>query len=190
MSNKIVTERLIVTRYVKALFDFAVKENKVHQIQQNFEFFNKVITESKKAKSIVLNPFIAINIQKNLINTIKSHVKIDKISQDFIDLLIKNRRLYLFPNIYKTFVNYVYDYNNELQVFVTSAIKLDQKQEKEITDLLTNKYNKKIIFNNIVDSSIIGGLIIKINHHMIDSSINTELNEFIAGSKQSLLTFN
>ena len=190
MSNNIVTQGLVVNRYVKSLFDFAVSKQKTQEIKQDFDSIQALIAESSQAKAMILNPFIAANKQQKLLKTINKHFNLDKITQNFFNLLIKNRRFYLFSHIHKAYNKQLLAYNNELQIDVTSVTKLSASQEQEITDLITKKYDKKEIFNNIVDSNIIGGLIIKINNHMIDCSISEELNRFVAGSKQSLLTFN
>ena len=190
MSNNIVTQRLVVNRYVKSLFDLAVVAQKTQEIQQDFAAIKALISQSSKAKAMILNPFIAVNKQKQLLETINTHFKLDKITQNFFNLLIQNRRFYLFSHICKIFNNHLLAYNNQLTIDVTSVTKLSKKQEQEITDIIAKKYNKKVIFNNVVDSNIIGGLIIKINNHMIVCSISEELNRFVAGSRQSLLTFN
>jgi F-type H+-transporting ATPase subunit delta len=190
MSNNIVTQRLVVNRYVKSLFSFAVTAQKTQEIKQDFTIIKALISQSGQAKAIMLNPFITVSKQQELLKVVNKHFKLHKITQNFFNLLIKNRRLYLFPNISKIFDKHLIAHNDELKVDVTSVSKLSDQQKQEITDLIAKKYNKKVIFNNIVDSNIIGGLIIKINNHMIDCSISEELNRFIAGSKQSLLTFN
>ncbi len=62
-------------------------------------------------------------------------------------------------------------------VYVTTAVELDEGQKKAVEDKLlkTSGYKKVEIYYE-VDASIIGGMIIRINDRVVDSSVRTKLD--------------
>ena len=58
---------------------------------------------------------------------------------------------------------------------VTSAVPLDESQTVEIADKLSTAMGKKIIVETKLDSSIIGGLVIRVGDRLIDASTRGQL---------------
>lgn len=58
---------------------------------------------------------------------------------------------------------------------VTSAVPLDESQAVEIADKLSTAMGKKIIVETKLDSSIIGGLVIRVGDRLIDASTRGQL---------------
>ena len=67
-------------------------------------------------------------------------------------------------------------------VSVISAVELDKKYKTAITEKLSKKLDKKINCNWVIDPSIIGGLIVKIDDNVIDTSIKNKLEKLMKGS--------
>ena len=60
---------------------------------------------------------------------------------------------------------------------VFSPYKLDKKEEDDLKKIILNKTNgKNILLLTHIDSSLLGGLIVKYGSKMIDTSIRTKLN--------------
>lgn len=60
---------------------------------------------------------------------------------------------------------------------VTSAQALAPAQLGRLRDALSAKYGRSIAFNHIIDPSLIGGLRVQVGDDVIDSSIQTRLND-------------
>ena len=67
---------------------------------------------------------------------------------------------------------------NEKNIEVISSIDLEDEIKNKLKQEISTVTGKKIKIVNIVDKNILGGLIIKINSLMIDSSIKTKLNKY------------
>lgn len=61
-------------------------------------------------------------------------------------------------------------------VDVTSAVELDDKLRKLITDKAKNELGLDALLNETVDKSILGGIIMSVNGKCIDASMTTQLN--------------
>ena len=81
-----------------------------------------------------------------------------------------------FVAIFEEFIRTVKEFKNIGLAYITSAIELDDEKKKQIEARLleTSKY-EKMELEFLVDESIIGGLIIRINDRVLDSSISKRL---------------
>lgn len=55
--------------------------------------------------------------------------------------------------------------------------KIIKWSRKKINRKIGKKYNKKVVLNLVVDKSIIGGGIIKVNDEIIDGSIKNQISD-------------
>ena len=92
-------------------------------------------------------------------------------------------RLYILEGIFKVFKLMIQNKNNETNVEVITATKLQDKMKLKLTTKLEKITGKKIIINNLIEESIIGGIIVKINSLMIDSSLKTKLDKYQFSTK-------
>ena len=77
----------------------------------------------------------------------------------------------------REFLNEVARRRGEITVEVFSPFKLDKKEEDDLKKIILNKINaKNISLLTHIDSSLLGGLIVKYGSKMIDTSIRTKLN--------------
>lgn len=190
MTSKIVTERLVVDRYTKALFELAQESQQLKTIWNDFILIDRVLETIPKSRAIIENPFIAADIQLQLLQLIKSNSDMSEVSYKFLSLLVKNRRLCLFYEIKDSLLKALQEFNNELAVTIISSIALDKKQSQEISDILEKSFSKKIIFSSKIDEKILGGVVIKVGSQMIDCSLASKLKRLVNESKESLSALN
>ena len=77
----------------------------------------------------------------------------------------------------REFLNEVARRRGEIVVEVFSPYELDKKEEDDLKKIILNKTNgKNISLLTHIDSSLLGGLIVKYGSKMIDTSIRTKLN--------------
>ena len=188
MTNKIVINNVVVNRYAKALFGLTSEGRNVDLILKELQLVSTVLESSAKARAIVDNQFVPMDVQEKFLAVLEENLDLTENSKDFFKLLIKNRRLYLYDLVVKSFVRLVRNCNNEAEAVIISVKALKDVQIKDISDILEKKYSKKIICSNKVDDNIIGGIMIKIGSHMIDCSVANKLKQFAAESEKALLT--
>lgn len=102
--------------------------------------------------------------------------KINENEENFIKLLIENKRLMVIPHIYNIFeeLKAVEEGTMEAQIIV--ADKPDSKVVESLINSLENKFNKKIDSKLVVDKSIIGGTKIIVGDTVIDASVKGQLD--------------
>ena len=102
--------------------------------------------------------------------------QIDENGQNLIRVLAENKRLSALPDVATLFNQYKAEFDKEIEVDVTSAIKLTKVQQTSISAALEKRLSRKVNLICNVDKTIVAGLIIKAGDTVIDGSIQTKLN--------------
>ncbi|WP_343153673.1 F0F1 ATP synthase subunit delta [Buchnera aphidicola (Mindarus keteleerifoliae)] len=160
--------------YAKAIFEFSVESNQIDYWEKKLFFFSKV-SESKIIKKILLSGYSYKYIIK--VFSIACEKKLGKIEKKIIYLLAINKRLIYLKNIFSFFLKYKNQHNNIIKVDLISPFNLSNSNMNNISNFLKKKFSKNITLNLIVDISIIGGIIIKVDDLVIDNSLQTYLKQ-------------
>lgn len=165
-------------RYSKALMEMlSDRKNDTEfaaKFQEEFEFVVKTVEENLELKNFISNPVISCGDKKDVLGQIfKGNVSAEILN--FLFLLSENSRLDILPDILASFREEIDKLQNILRAKVTSAIELDDAQKSALTEKLRSKTGADIEPEYNIDSSILGGIIIKIKDTVIDLSIKKKI---------------
>ena len=102
-------------------------------------------------------------------------VDVDAHWQNFIRLLAANKRLDVLPEIAAQYEMLRAQYENELDVEVTSAVALDEAQRKKLLTALKTRFKRDVRMTTSIDPRLLGGAVIRAGDLVIDGSINGRL---------------
>lgn len=159
--------------YAKAAFDFAVEKQTVAQWQEMLVFAGAVAQDAS-IKEILKGAYSASKLAEIFIGVCGE--QIDDNGQNLIRVLAENKRLSALPDVATLFNQYKAEFDKEIEVDVTSAIKLTKAQQTSISAALEKRLSRKVNLICNVDKTIVAGLIIKAGDTVIDGSIQTKLN--------------
>ena len=159
--------------YAKAAFDFAVEKQTVAQWQEMLVFAGAVAQDTS-IKEILKGAYSASKLAEIFIGVCGE--QIDENGQNLIRVLAENKRLSALPDVATLFNQYKAEFDKEIEVDVTSAIKLTKAQQTSISAALEKRLSRKVNLICNVDKTIVAGLIIKAGDTVIDGSIQTKLN--------------
>jgi F-type H+-transporting ATPase subunit delta len=100
---------------------------------------------------------------------------IDAHWQNFVRLLSQNKRLEALPQIAVQFELLRAQYENEVDVEVTSAVPMDADQQAKLIASLKNRFKRDVRITTAVDASLLGGAVIRAGDLIIDGSIKGRL---------------
>ena len=92
--------------------------------------------------------------------------------------LANNGKLFLLKNIFVEFNNLLDEKNGVIEVTITTIDSIEKALQNKIQSSLEKTLNCKIKLKEIIDKSIIGGIILKVNSIMIDNSIKNKLQDY------------
>lgn len=100
---------------------------------------------------------------------------LDTESENFVRLLVSNRRLNLLKQISEQFENYRAEEEGYVAVSVRSAYAVDDGQRTQMESILTKTLGKTPRLDVTVDESLIGGVLIKAGDRVIDASVRGQI---------------
>jgi F-type H+-transporting ATPase subunit delta len=103
--------------------------------------------------------------------------KLDSQAANFVSLLASNGRLELLPEILDLYENYRANHEKTVEVLLTSAVELTEKQLTDLNSTLETKLGRKVNINCQTDPTLMGGMIVRAGDLVIDASIRGKLND-------------
>ncbi|MDP2812180.1 MAG: ATP synthase F1 subunit delta [bacterium] len=101
----------------------------------------------------------------------------DFVVANFLSYLRQHRLEKMIPKILKELENIYFSEHQIISASIYSKEKLDEKQVKNIVKRIEEKTNKKVISQEEIDESLIGGAVVKYGNMVIDLSIKSQLNK-------------
>lgn len=162
----------IARRYARGLFALGGRD-RTHDLGALGEVFTQLLTRWQ-------NPSVPMQVKKNLVTEIAAGVAPDDMElRQLLLLLVANRRERLLPEIAAEYTVLMQKKMQIVEVRVTSSHTLDSKQTEEIKKTVAAKLQKKINVEFVVDTDILGGLIIAWDHKVWDFSLKTKLQVIV-----------
>lgn len=99
----------------------------------------------------------------------------DKFGNNFLKLLLENKRSNVLPEIAEHFGALKADVENSVAATVTSAAPLSQALQDEIASSLKKRLGRDVSITTEIDENLIGGAIIRAGDVVIDGSLRARL---------------
>ena len=164
-------------RYSLALFELSNENKSLDVIEEQSLSILKLIRVNKEFDNLIKDPTGNQEDLISIINKFSDAFKINILLKNFMIFLIKKRRFFYLEKILKSFIDVCSTKRGEIIAEIKSAKELSDKEIDILTDDLTQNFKSKIKINYKYDKSLIGGLIIKVNSIMIDTSIKNKLQQ-------------
>ena len=167
----------IASPYAEALLELSINSNSVDKTSQELSLIINIINESTDLKQFLSNPLINANKKKNVINKLFV-TEVSNFVLKFLLVLIDRRRISLLNIIIDIYFNLVYKTESTVLTEVSSASSLTEVQQNALIDkikIMTKSQNVKLV--TTIDTSLIGGFIVKIGSKVIDASLSGKLKQ-------------
>lgn len=165
----------ITVRYAKALFELA-REKKVTEAVKKDMAYIQIIAKSVEDFQFLIESPIIKSSKKQEIFRLMFGKSVEKITLDFLFLILKNRREVYISDIARNFLDLARrDLGIKSASFV-SAIEINAKSLEEIKRVAEKLFNTKIEIALDVKPEILGGFVLRVEDQQFDASIATKLN--------------
>jgi F-type H+-transporting ATPase subunit delta len=176
----------ISVRYSRALFDFAVEKKLVDKVYQDMIYISE-LCKIPEVKELLKSPIIVPSKKTEIFHKITGS-EIQKITLSLLDMVVKNGRENFLPAIARAFIHETKEYKGITESVLTTAVQVDDKIKKQITDFVSGIFHTKVEIKEVIDKDIIGGFILKVEDNYIDASIRNKLRKIEKELKGSSLS--
>ena len=165
----------IAAPYARALFDFSLEKNIMHQITADFQNLDVFLAKTSDLVEYLNNPLISNTKKEELLTkTLKSQLNQETFK--FLNVLIKRDRINLLQSVIDNYLSLVYSLASVKMIEVSTAYPFTNIQKntliKKLKEITKAREIRLIIY---VDPNLIGGFLIKTNSKVIDFTVKNQL---------------
>jgi len=172
-------ENAIIARpYATAVFSLAMAANDLPQWSEVLDVLAE-ISKNSQINKLLYNPRVTWQQRATLINECAVDALREAPQQinNFIKLLAVNNRLVVLPEIAAFYRELCAEKAQIIKAQIISAVILEKQQQEKLQQALSKRLQREIEMQYQQDEALIGGMIIRIGDHIIDSSIRGKLEK-------------
>ena len=161
-------------RYAKSLISISKEQNSLETSFNDILLVSSVCSSNKDFVNLLKTPIVKTDLKIKILNELLAK-SISDLTLSFIILIAKKKREILLPEIAECFIALYKNNKNIKKVSVVTAKPLDDDLRKEVMSYIEKQSNSKIELEEIIDESLIGGAIIRMDDKQLDASISSKL---------------
>lgn len=167
----------IAVPYARALFDFSVNKNIMHQITADFQNLETFLNENAELTGYLNNPILSDTAKREILAKIlKSQINAETFK--FLMLLIDKNRINVLSSVITGYLELVYETASIKMIQVSTAFPFTSSQKDALIQKLKELTDAREIRLVIeVDPNLIGGFLIKTESKVIDFTIKNQLQK-------------
>lgn len=164
------------TRYSQSLIELAIEQKSLEKVAGDMASLSGIIDQSADFKNMLKSRVIKSEKKAEILTAILSG-KVNELTQRFAQLLAKNGRAELLPQIAKDFRDRFEIHQGVLRMRLISAVALDDQTKSKIKSAVKTDRWKDIIFEEEINPDIIGGYILRTDYIQFDAGVKSQLEE-------------
>lgn len=162
-------------RYAKALYDVAREAGAAEAIGQEMEQVVAVCADDAAARGVLTRPWIKPADRRAVAGAIARKVGARKLVQDFVGLVAERGRADHLPEIVAAYQTLVDTELGRARAQVRTAVALTDGEKRELSGKLERALGKRIILEEQVDATLLGGFIAQVGSLIFDGSLDGQL---------------
>ena len=167
----------IAAPYARALFDFSVEKNIMHQITADFQNLDIFLEETPELMEYLTNLIVKQEVKSEILTkTLKSQLNTETFK--FLMVLVERDRINLLTTIIESYLELIYQTASIKMIEVSTASAFTNLQKDTLIQKLkelTNAREIRLVIN--VEPSLIGGFLIKTDSKVIDFTVKNQLQK-------------
>lgn len=174
MSNKSFI-KTIALPYAEALIKLTEENTATLDLAKDIEAMNQILFQSEELWNLIVNPLIHRKSKQQIISHLFSE-QVSNIIINFLFVVIDRKRISFLKEIFQAYFELRCSSQSIKLIQIYTAATLTVEQQYVLTNKLQSLTNSKNVeLDIIIDPSLIGGLVIKIDSKVIDLSLHGQL---------------
>lgn len=159
--------------YAKAAFEVA-KEGKALDAWAEHLALVEAVIGDEKIQQLLDSPALTAGLKSKALQEVLGE-SVDKKFFNFLSTLAENKRLLLIPTIKQMFLALKAQQEKTIEVDIISAFELSSDTKDTLISALKAKLDREVSMNTSVDTSLLGGALIRAGDTVIDGSVKGRL---------------
>jgi F-type H+-transporting ATPase subunit delta len=168
-------EPTIARNYAEALLELARRGgNDLRAWREMIDGIANAVESDRRLRVFLESPRVSMK-QKNDILQKAYGAQMPRTFVRFLQMLVKNRRQMLIPDIARSFQDLVDEVEGRVHASVTVAREADEKDRELISGQLSRAFGKNVVPHYFVNPAILGGVIVRVGDTVLDGSVRRRL---------------
>jgi F-type H+-transporting ATPase subunit delta len=173
--NTISTGGGLPGRYASALYALAEEQHALDAVVAEMAQLGQLIDQSADMRRLLGSPLVDMATALKATRAVLESQGFGKIVQDFVGVVVTNRRMAVLRSIVSTFAALVAEKRGVVVAQVESAHPLTDVQEQQLRARLIEAGYSNVDIVKQVDPTLLGGLVVKIGARLYDTSLKSRL---------------
>lgn len=159
-------------RHAQAVFKLALERNEVEKWRSEIKIIATAFGDPQLL-AILENPKVHLRDKEQLVN--RCLPGLSQLALNFAYLLVAKQRLDILGEMVEEYERMADAHQGIEHARVVTAIPIDEREQKLLSERLATMSGKKILLTTAVDPSIIGGFVARVGDKLVDGSTRAKL---------------
>lgn len=169
------TDLSVVRKYGNALFELSIDKNLLEVIYKDLNTFLDLLANDRDVKVFTFSFKVTPEEKASVFK--QAFPDFHELTHNFLATVFANKRQIELEGIIREFQRLYKIDKNDLDVKITVPVGLDDSTAKSITSSLSDLTKQNVILDVNTDSSILGGMKLRIGNVVYDGSVSGRLSK-------------
>jgi len=174
----------VAKRYAHALFEIGIEEGTYRKLLEELEDFCSFLKENEDVNRVLTTSVYNTSEKRAVLEAILEQKGYSDTISRFLSLILEKGRMVFIEQILQGYRLFVEEHEGIERVEVTVPSPMDDEQKKQLVEVLEGVRGKKIVLEERIDPSIIGGLVVRVGSIVYDGSVKTQIHKLSENLKK------
>ena len=162
-------------RYAKALFATAREAGTAAATGTELEAFRHVLATHPEVGDVLSRPWVKPADRRGIAVPVASISGASRLVQDFVGLVAERGRMDHLPEIVSAYRALLDEDLGQARAHVRTAVAFGANDKQQLTSRLEQMLGKRIILDEQVDHTLLGGFVAQVGSFILDGSLDGQL---------------
>ncbi|MDD4516061.1 F0F1 ATP synthase subunit delta [Massilibacteroides sp.] len=177
---------IISGRYGKALFMYAEKHGKAHEVYGETKFLSRSMSNYPQIKRILASPVISVKKKQYILEQLFTDQPISDVFSNFLRLVLEQKREEQLQTICFMYQEYYREEKKILLVELVTASPVGEETKEQVIRKMKNFTQEQIRLTNTINPEILGGYMLYWDTYRWDASIVSRMRKIRNRIKESI----
>lgn len=165
----------IASRYTKALLQIAVEKGILEQISQDMQCITQVCSTHSSLLDVLRSPVVRPSKKQAVLHAVFQK-QLHHLTLSFFVLVTQKHREALLPTMSHAFLTQYYEHQGIKKAQVTTTFPLEDQLTEQLRTIVQKIVPcKKVLLEQHIDPTLIGGYILQVEEKQLDCSLRKKL---------------
>jgi ATP synthase F1 delta subunit len=168
----------VAKKYSRLLIS-SVDVSDIPQVIEELKIFSNLIAANRNLKILYESPLFSEDEKGKALKDLLSHLKSSQQTEKFLKILILHGHLFAINEVIAASIAAYNEKLKKMTALVISSVALDKSYLNRLKNALKDMTRQDVDVENQVDTSLLGGFVVRMGSTIYDSSVKGQLRLFL-----------